>query len=139
MAHHHGEHPENHTPKHYVRIWAVLCVLLFVSIAGPMLEIPVVTLITAFGIAGVKAFLVIKHFMHLDEEKPIVMYILTTGIVFMCIMFFAVSVDVMNHDGARWTNDAAKQAVVRGMKYGDPADHHVDHGGGAHGEAAGGH
>ena len=43
--------------------------LLVVSVAGPMLEIKIVTLITAFGIAVVKAYLVAKNFMHLNIEQ----------------------------------------------------------------------
>ena len=37
-----------------------------------MTGIRVVMLITAFGVALVKAYLVAKNFMHLDVEKPIV-------------------------------------------------------------------
>ncbi|GIT73411.1 MAG: hypothetical protein Ct9H300mP28_32250 [Pseudomonadota bacterium] len=36
-----------------------------------MLEIPVITLITAFGIAIVKAFMVAANFMHLKFEKQL--------------------------------------------------------------------
>jgi caa(3)-type oxidase subunit IV len=143
-THAHGagdhHHDASHSPAHYVRIWGVLCVLLAVSVAGPELEIPVVTLLTAFGIAFVKAYLVIKHFMHLDLERPVIWYILTTGIAFMLMMFAAVSIDVQNHDGARWTNDGAKAAIVAGMAYGDPADHHTaDHGAAADHAPAEGH
>jgi caa(3)-type oxidase subunit IV len=123
-AHHHDG---AHGPSHYIRIWVVLLVLLVISITGPMLEIPAVTLVTAFGIAGVKAFLVMKHFMHLDRELPLVRYILTTSVVFMIMFFAATAVDVMNHEGARWTNDAAKRAIAEGMAYGDPAAHHAAH------------
>lgn len=134
-AHAHDDHhDDSHSPAHYKKIWAILCVLLFISVTGPMLEIAVITLITAFGIAGVKAYLVMKHFMHLDVEKPIVLYILTTGVVFIVMFFSAVGIDVMNHDGARWSNDAAKRAVVQGLAYGDPAAHHGDHGDEEHGE-----
>ena len=135
---HHGHddhHDDRHTPQHYIKIWAVLMVLLFISITGPMLEIAIVTLITAFGVAGVKAFLVMKHFMHLDVEKPFVIYILTTSVVFMVMFFAAVGVDVMNHEGARWANVAATQSIARGLAAGDPASHHGGHG---H-EADGGH
>ena len=34
----------------YTKIWAILVVLLAISVLGPMLEIQVVTLVTAFGI-----------------------------------------------------------------------------------------
>ena len=128
---HHGHddhHDERHEPKHYIKIWGVLMVLLVVSILGPELEIQIVTLITAFGVAGVKAFLVMKHFMHLDVEKPFVIYALTTSIMFMVMFFAAVGVDVMNHEGARWANVAATQSIARGLAAGDPAAHHGSHG-----------
>jgi caa(3)-type oxidase subunit IV len=126
-----------HSPQHYIRIWAILLVLLAVSIIGPELEIAIVTLITAFGVAGVKAYLVMKHFMHLDAERPVVIYILTTSCLFMVMFFAAVGVDVMNHEGARWVNVAANEAVERGLAYGDPAAHHADHGGHDDGHADG--
>jgi caa(3)-type oxidase subunit IV len=116
-----------HSPRHYVKIWAILCVLLVLSIAGPELGIPVVTLLTAFGIAFVKAYLVCKHFMHLDTERPVVRYMLVTSLMFMLLFFAAVSPDVLNHNGMRWENLAAKQSVISGLAMGD-------HGGGHHGE-----
>ena len=128
-----------HTPAHYVRIWVILCVLLVVSIAGPELGIPIVTLITAFGIAFVKAYLVCKHFMHLDTERPIVRYILITSLMFMLLFFAAVSPDVLNHNGMRWENTAAKAAVIHGMAVGDHGGGHGDehHGDDHHGEEHG--
>ena len=125
-AHPLGAHHEhsNHTPAHYRKVWLILLALLVVSVVGPMAEIKIITLLTAFGIAGVKAFLVIKHFMHLDEELPVVRYILIVGLALMLMMFAAVGIDVMNHDGARWSNVAAKRAVVEGMLAGDTSGHH---------------
>ena len=46
---------EAHEHPNYVKIWYWLLVLLAISVAGPMLEIPAVTIITAFGIAVVKS------------------------------------------------------------------------------------
>ena len=62
--------------SHYVKLWAVLLVLLVISVCGPMLEIKWVTLLTAFGIAVVKAYLVAANFMHLKTEKPLAAIIL---------------------------------------------------------------
>ena len=64
---------EHTTAMHYVKIWALLLVLLVISILGPMLEIKILTLITAFGIAIVKALLVAAYFMHLNIEKRYVL------------------------------------------------------------------
>ena len=113
----------------YVKIWGILCALLAVSVAGPELGIPIVTLITAFGIAFVKAGIVIKYFMHLTTEKSFVHYFLITALVFMVLFFAGTAPDVMNHEGQNWENVAAKESVIRGMEAGD---HGGDHGEGGH-------
>lgn len=100
-----------HAHTNYVKIWATLCVLLVVSIIGPMLGIRLVTLITAFGIAFVKAFLVAKHFMHLDIEKRWVTYILVAMIAFMVVMFGGFAPDVIRHGGQRWQKTYVEPAV----------------------------
>lgn len=95
-----AEHAPAH--RHYVTIWAVLCVLLVISIIGPMVGIRLVTLITAFGIAIVKAYLVAKNFMHLDIEKKWVGYILLAMLAFMIVMFGGFAPDILKHTGSRW-------------------------------------
>jgi len=90
-----------HHPN-YVKVWAILVVLLCISVVGPMFEIQVVTLVTAFGIACVKAYLVMKNFMHLNVEKRIAVYILGTCLVFMFLLFAASAPDVMKHEGWNW-------------------------------------
>ncbi len=86
----------------YVKIWGILLVLLVVSIAGPFLGIKIVTLLTAFGIAIVKAYLVAKNFMHLNIEPRYAIYLLTTMLVFMLLFFAGVAPDVMKHEGRNW-------------------------------------
>jgi caa(3)-type oxidase subunit IV len=93
----HAHHPN------YIKIWALLCVLLVVSVAGPFLEIQVVTLITAFGIAIVKAYIVAAKFMHLNVEKRYIVYLMLTMLVFMLLFFSAVAPDVMKNEGTNWT------------------------------------
>lgn len=88
--------------SHYVKIWAWLTVLFVISVCGPMLEIRSITLITAFGIAFVKAFLVAYHFMHLKIEKKYITYMLL-AMVLMGILFFAgTAPDVMTPGGQNW-------------------------------------
>ena len=94
----HAEHPE----VNYVKICAILLALLAVSIAGPFLGIQVVTLLTAFGIAIVKAYLVAKNFMHLNIEPRYAVYLLVTMLVFMLLLFAGSAPDVMKHEGANW-------------------------------------
>lgn len=115
---HHGPNP--------VKIWGILLALLIVSILGPELKIQWLTLVTAFGIAIVKAYLVVKHFMHLTIEKKWVGYLLVTMLAFMLVFVGGVSPDVMKHEGQRWDNTAAKAAVEKGLKAA------AEHGGGHH-------
>ena len=98
----------------YVKIWAVLVVLLLVSVLGSMTSIRWLVLITAFGVALIKAYLVAKNFMHVTIEKRFVPYLLVTCLVFMVLLFAGVAPDVMKHSGLHWENSAAKQAVESG-------------------------
>ena len=114
----HAAHPETN----YVKVWMVLCALLVVSVCGPFLGIKVVTLITAFGIAIVKAYIVATRFMHLNIEKKFVAYIVGAMVTLMLVFFGGVAPDVLKHEGARWNNDAAKAATERGL-HEAPAHH----------------
>ena len=107
-------HEGHHTS--YVKIWGVLLVLLVVSVTGPMLGIRVVTLITAFGIALVKAYIVARYFMHVNLEKRWVAYMLVAMVALMALFVGGVSPDVMKHDGQRWENSAARSAVEKGLQ-----------------------
>ena len=89
----------------YWKIWAILVGLLVVSVLGPMLEVQVLTLITAFGIALVKAYLVAKNFMHINVEPKYVTYMLVTSLLFMLLFFAGVAPDVMKDSGSGWEKD----------------------------------
>lgn len=96
----HAEHSGHHT--NYVKIWTILLILLVISVVGPFLEIKVITLITAFGVAVVKAMMVCAYFMHLNVEKKFIWYLLIGSLVLMALLFFALAPDVMNHTGQNW-------------------------------------
>jgi len=102
-----SEHVEAHHHPNYVKVWVILCVLLAISVAGPEVgarfDMQWLTLLTAFGIAIVKAYLVCKNFMHLNVEKRYVVYLLTTCLVFVLLFFAAVAPDVMKFEGTNWT------------------------------------
>ncbi len=111
MAEHaHGAHSE----KHYIQIYFVLLVLLIVSILGPELEIQIVTLVTAFGIAFWKAWLVVKNFMHLNIQPAYITYLLATALVFMLLFFAGTAPDVMRWDGAGWNKPFIETAPQPG-------------------------
>ena len=96
----------------YVKIWIWLLVLLALSVAGPMLEIPTLTIITAFGIAIVKAFLVAANFMHLKFEKKIIWFLLLMSICMLGVFFFGVAPDIMMTEGDQWIDCIADKSCV---------------------------
>jgi caa(3)-type oxidase subunit IV len=144
QAHAHGDHSHGdhghgaHGHTDYVKIYWILLVLLGVSIAGPMFGHKIVTLITAFGIAVVKAYLVASNFMHLKVEKKYISYLLLTAIAFMFLFYAGVAPDVMKHRGRQWENVAAqewsKKALIEDAAEREHGEH-GEHGGGEHGHA----
>ena len=126
--------------RNYLKIWVILLVLLVISFVGPFLGIRVVTLVTAFGIALVKAYLVAKNFMHLDIEKPIVGWLLAIALAFMVLLYSGVAPDVMKGEGANWKKGAGwHPPIAKGHNdYGESRGH-GDGGveGSGHGEEAG--
>jgi caa(3)-type oxidase subunit IV len=96
-----------HHPN-YVKIWAILVLLLAVSVLGSMSHVREVVLIAAFGIAFVKAYLVAKNFMHINVEKRWVPYLLVVCLLFIFILFAGVSPDVMKQSGLHWSKNPAK-------------------------------
>lgn len=125
----HAGHDDSHSPEHYWKIARILMVLAAISYLGPMLEIQVLTLITAFGIACVKAFLVIKHFMHLTIEKRPVGYFLIVAVAFMFLFFAGASPDVMEHEGRNWVNVGARNETARAQAAHAAGGEHGEHGG----------
>ena len=113
-----------HEHPNYVKIWAILLGLLCISIAGPFLGIKVVTLITAFGIAIVKAYMVAKNFMHLNIERQYVVYLILTMLVFVLLFFTGTSPDVMKWEGDNWVKPKVEQASSHATHH--DAAHHAE-------------
>jgi len=135
--HGHGTHAagQGHDSHHidYFKVYYVLLGLLFVSVLGPFVgdafHLKWITLLTAFGIAVVKAYLVASNFMHLKVEKRYVVYLLLTALALMVLFYAGVAPDVMNHRGRQWENVAAQDWVESQLEA-------HRHGAGAHGEHA---
>src|SRR5262245_10974408 len=98
----HVEHAEHVHHPNYFKIYWILLVLLLISFAGPFVGIRWVTLVTAFGIAVVKAYLVAKNFMHVNIQPRFVSYILGTVLVFMLLFYAGTAPDVRKHQGNNW-------------------------------------
>jgi len=107
---------------HYKKIWLILVVLLAISFLGPMIGIRAVTLITAFGIAVYKAWLVAKHFMHVTVQPRFVMYMLSTVLVFMLLFYAGTAPDVMEHEGANWAKPSPHGVIPERALH--PEAHH---------------
>jgi hypothetical protein len=88
-----------------------------------MFEIQVVTLITAFGIAVVKAYMVAKNFMHIGEAPKFVTYLMVTCLVFMLLLFAGAAPDVFKSDGDNWRKTASWQYTPPAADHGS-AEHH---------------
>jgi caa(3)-type oxidase subunit IV len=132
----HGAHAHDEQAhlRLYFRIYVTLIALFLVSVAGPfvggLVGSKALVLVTAFGIALVKAYLVCAHFMHLNIEKRYIGYLLTTALVFMFLFYAGVSPDVMEHHGRNWENVAAQNEVSRALQA------HAEHGDEHEGEHA---
>ncbi len=113
--------------NHYVKVYIVLLVLLAVSIVGPTMGILFVTLVTAFGVAAIKAWLVIKHFMHLTIERVVPKLFLAASVLLLALFWGGVAPDVQRHEGRMWVNDAARAAVERGVSEEGPAEEEEEH------------
>ena len=103
---------ETHEHPNYVKIWYWLLVLLVISVVGPMLEIPAITLITAFGIAIIKSFLVAANYMHLKFEKKIIWFLLIMSVCLLGVFFFGTAPDLMMTDGEQWIDCIADKSCV---------------------------
>lgn len=142
----HAQHDGDHGPRHYIKIYITLLVLLVVSIIGPEVSKVIkgsmptaavaLTLVTAFVIAVIKAFMVAKHFMHLNVQPKFVIYFIVTALVFMALFFGGVAPDVMKHQGRNWDNVAAKAEIKRALA---EIEARKAAGGDAHGEGAAQH
>jgi caa(3)-type oxidase subunit IV len=95
-------HDAPHGSGHYVKIYGILMVLFIISVLGPEIGILIVTLITAFGIAVVKATMVMAYFMHLNVEKKYIWGLLASAVIFIGGLFIGVAPDVMLSHGTQW-------------------------------------
>jgi caa(3)-type oxidase subunit IV len=120
--HAHASH-ETHAHPNYLKVYFLLLAMLCVSVVGPMFGIKVVTIITAFGVAAYKAYLVAKNFMHMNVEKPFISYLVMTVVVFMLLFFAGTAPDVMKHEGSNWV----KPTWVDGSAHAAPDGHGSEH------------
>ncbi|MDQ8204942.1 cytochrome C oxidase subunit IV family protein [Pelagicoccus sp. SDUM812003] len=126
-----------HNSPSYLKIYIMLLVLFIISVAGPeladILHLEgatrlIVILITAFGIALVKAYYVLAYFMHLKFEKIYAPYILLSMVAIMFVFFFGVATDSMKSEGHNWVKEYQEPEVAAGEggHHGDDAHQEED-------------
>ncbi len=106
---------EEHEHAHpdYWKIYKWLVLLFVISYLGPELfpEQKSIVLLTAFGIAVVKALMVVSEFMHLNVEKRVIWYLMITCLILLFVFFAGVAPDVLNKSGNNWVADSATAAT----------------------------
>ncbi len=131
-----------HNHPSYLKIYIILVVLFAVSVIGPEVApmfgayAKAVVLLTAFGIAIWKAYLVCAYFMHLKFEKVYAPYILLACLSLLFVFFFGTATDAMFSNGHNWFKDLDEEAMVKeaeARSYVLNKDSHGDHGDHGHG------
>lgn len=134
-----------HKHPSYIKIYFILLGLFSLSVAGPEIaEIfglegvsrTVLVLVTAFGIALWKAYLVCSYFMHLKFEKIYAPYILLACLSLLFVFFFGTATDAMFSHGHNWVKEYSEEAAAEeaaSRSHGGHAEHGDDHGD-SHGE-----
>lgn len=123
-----------HNHPSYLKIYIILVVLFAVSVLGPEVApafgafAKPIVLLTAFGIAIWKAYLVCAYFMHLKFEKIYAPYILLACFSLLFVFFFGTATDAMFSNGHNWIKPISEDDMVEEAK----ARSHVLHG--AHGD-----
>jgi caa(3)-type oxidase subunit IV len=111
MSNHESHSQAHHPASYYIRIYWILAVLLVVSIAGPLTAhhfgsaAHTIVLVTGFGIAFVKAYMVAAKFMHLNVERRMIWWLLITSLAVCLVLFFGLAPDIKNGNGHHWVND----------------------------------
>jgi caa(3)-type oxidase subunit IV len=125
VGHAHDEHKDgdSHGPSFYIKIWGILLVLFVISVLGPEFGHRTVTLVTAFGIAIVKAYMVAVNFMHIKHEKKYIPYIMFAMLGAVFLFYMAVSTDIQMTSGTNWENAAAKKIIEENKDF----EHHLEH------------
>jgi len=119
---------EGHT--NYAKIYWTLMVLFIISVVGPEIPWPenletTMILITAFGIAVVKAIIVAGWFMHLAHEKKYIWYGFITSLALLFLFVIAVAPDVTMTKGHNWQSQIPS---TMDSHEGHDETNHDDHG-----------
>jgi len=86
------------TRSHYIAIWRWLVVLVVLGLLASALPIPkLAVLLLVFGIAGVKAAMVMRDYMHLKAESLIIHAIAIVPILLFIALALTLIPDIALH------------------------------------------
>ena len=109
-----------HAHIDYWKIYKWLLLLFAISVLGPALfpSIKFIVLLTAFGIAIIKALLVAGNFMHLNVERKYIWHLFLICLVFLLVLFAGTASDILNKHGNNWVRQG-----FRGVAAATPDEH----------------
>lgn len=84
-----------HSAAFYIKIWVALLVMLGISIAIADVGHPILATTLIFGIAIVKALLVVAFYMGLALEARYIVWVMISGLALMIILFFGLVPDIV--------------------------------------------
>jgi caa(3)-type oxidase subunit IV len=90
----HADH-DHASDRTYIMLWGVLIVALFASLGLGELGNSNAMVMLIFGIAAVKAYLVIAHYMHLKLEPLFVKLIMLGAVLVIAICYFGLVPDIV--------------------------------------------
>ena len=83
------------TKSFIIKIWAALLAMLAISIVIGEMHSQVLGTVLVFGVAALKAFLVLYYYMGLRQEPKYISYAMLAGVLCMFILFFALVPDII--------------------------------------------
>lgn len=83
------------TVSNIIKIWGILIALLALSITLGELKDARLATILIFGIATIKAYLVLMYYMGLKWEPRFISFILFSALAFMMVLFFYLVPDIV--------------------------------------------
>lgn len=84
-----------HGHPRYVAVWAVLVIILFTSLGIGAMGNHALAVAMIFGLAIVKAVLVLGNFMHLRWEPRLVWLVAGFGVLCIAFLYFGVFPDIV--------------------------------------------
>ncbi len=81
--------------KFIIQLWVALLVMLFVSLAIGELASPFIATLAVFGVAIIKAFIVLYYYMGMKEEPKFLIWSMAGATVLMIMLFFILWPDIV--------------------------------------------